>query len=286
MKTSQMLIIGLLVGAIVAAGFLSSGPLSAAGMDERPLKEACIKATIGAIGMEIKNYEQKLTAAQNGPGDPANIPGFKKRIGELQAELEKYRVMKPESYILPEKRTVTVTVSRSYQAGSLLELDDMSKSGPFYHLAGLRGDDYQALKNGQKYTMTIYPVYQRDYVLPFAVSNYVYLDDFSLPFSLSPRQTGEEILEELVIKPNTITIRVGSNGCTAKNSFRVDIKQGDGAMAKVPHYIITFYRVRPDECKAFLMDGELISYDLKKDLGLSGGFTFSVANRVYPKHLD
>ena len=29
------------------------------------MKEACIKATVRAIGMEIKNYEQKLDAAAN-----------------------------------------------------------------------------------------------------------------------------------------------------------------------------------------------------------------------------
>jgi len=32
-------------------------------------------------------------------------------------------------------------------------------------------------------------------------------------FSHSPRQAGEEILSELITKPNKIIIRVGSNGC-------------------------------------------------------------------------
>ena len=194
--------------------------------------------------------------------------------------------MKPDSYILPEKKTVTVTVSRPYQAGSLLELDDLTKSGPFYHLAGLRGDDYQALKTGQKYTMTIYPVYQRDYVLPFAVSNYVYLDDFSLPFSLSPRQTGEEILEELVIKSNTITIGWAAMVARLRIVFGWTLRKKKGSPPLAPHYMITFYRVRPDECKAIVDDGALITYDLKKDFGLSGPYTFTVANRVYAKHID
>lgn len=176
-----------------------------------------------------------MDASQNGPGDSSNIPVFKKRIEELKAELEKYRAMNPERYTLPEKKTVTVFVNEPYKEGSILELENMTKSGPFYHLAGIRDDDYQALKTGLKYTMTIYPVYKRDYVLPFAVNYYVYVSDFNIPYALSPRQTGEEILEELEIRPDTFTIRVGSNGCTDKNSFRVDVKKEEGITKKAPH---------------------------------------------------
>jgi hypothetical protein len=283
MKVKKNFVIGLLFVAVVMAGLVMRGPLNAAGTDERPLKEACIKATVRAIGMEIKSYEQKLDAAQNGSGDASNIPVFKKRIVELKDELEKYRAMDPESYIIPEKMSVAVSVSRTYQEGSILELEEMTKSGPFYHLAGIRGDDYNVLKNGQKYTMTVYLVYKRDYVFPFAANYYVYAGDFAVSYALSPRQTGEEILEELVIKPNTITIGVGSNGCTDKNSFRVDVKKEDGITKKAPHYVLTFYRVKPDECKAIVDEGVLVTFDLEKDCGLSGVYTFSVANRVYSK---
>lgn len=105
-------------------------------------------------------------------------------------------------------------------------------------------------------------------------------------FSQSPRQTGEEILEELVLKSNQFTIRVGSNGCTDKNSFRVDIKKEDGISKKTPHYQFTVYRIRPDECKAIVYEGVLLTYDLKKDFGISGPYTYGVANRVYAKHGD
>jgi hypothetical protein len=87
---------------------------------------------------------------------------FKKRIAELQGELEKYRAMDLDSYTLPEKKTVTVLVNGPYKEGSILELEDMTKSGPFYHLAGIRGDDYNAFITGLKYTMTVYFVYKRD----------------------------------------------------------------------------------------------------------------------------
>lgn len=286
MKFKMTLIIGLLLVATVVAGLFICEPLNASEAGDRPLQEACIKATVRAIDMEIKTYERKLDTAQNGPGDSSNIPVFKKRIAELKTELEKYRAMNPDSYTPPEKKTVTVTVGQPYQEGSILGLDNMTKSGPFYHLAGIRGDDYKTLKTGQKYTMTIYPVYKRDYVLPFAANYYVYVSDYTVPFSLSPRQTGEEILEELTISPNTVTIKVGSNGCTDKNSFRVDVKKEDGITNKAPHYKLTIYRIKLDECKAIVDEGVLITFDLEKDCGLSGVYTFSIMNRVYSKLED
>jgi len=108
-------------------------------------------------------------------GDPGNVLIFENRIDELLDEYEKYKRVRPADYQLPEKRTVKVKVTHAYQQGSVLELKGMSRSGPFYHVAGIRGDDYKSLKLNKTYRTTIYPVYPRDYPFP---NYYVYIEDF------------------------------------------------------------------------------------------------------------
>jgi hypothetical protein len=49
----------------------------------------------------------------------------------------------------------------------------------------------------------------------------------------------------------------------------------------VPHYELTIVRKTPDECKAIVEDGALIAYDLKQDFGISGHYTYAIANPVY-----
>jgi hypothetical protein len=100
---------------------------------------------------------------------------LKNRIIELKAEREKYLGMDPAAYTLPEKKTVIVKGSQPVKKGSFLELVDMSRSGPFYHLAGIKNNDYSALKTGRRYILTIYLVYPRDYFFP---SSYVYVSGF------------------------------------------------------------------------------------------------------------
>jgi len=99
-------------------------------------------------------------------------------------------------------------------------------------------------------------------------------------FSHSPRQTGIEILDEIAVKPNKIIVRVGSAGCTGKGSFRVDVKKEDGLSRKSPHYVLTIIRIKADECKAIIGGGSLITFDMAKDLGLTGNYTYSIANRI------
>jgi hypothetical protein len=150
-------------------------PIAEPAENELELKKACLKAVIQSIGMEIERYEVKLKAAQNGPGDPANVPKFKNRIAELNAEREKYQSLDPAIYALPEQKTVIVNGSNPVKKGSLLELIDMSRSGPFYHCAGIKNDNFSALKPGRKYTLTVYLIYPREYFFP---SSYVYVSGF------------------------------------------------------------------------------------------------------------
>ena len=46
---------------------------------------------------------------------------------------------------------------------AILYVEGMSKSGPWYHLAGLVGGDYGQLKPGVKYAVSYYKVYPRAY---------------------------------------------------------------------------------------------------------------------------
>lgn len=88
-------------------------------------------------------------------------------------------------------------------------------------------------------------------------------------------------MDELLVGEDTLIIKTGSNGCTGKNSFSVDVRKERGFNPKVPHYVLTINRVVPDECKAIVDDGVIIVWDLREDLGLKENFTFSVKNMVY-----
>ena len=135
------------------------------------------QATMSAIDIEIERFEQKLKAAKEGPGDPQNIPDFEKRIEKLNTERERLKNNRYPTfgYSLPQGLTVRVKVTHPYTQGSLLELVDMTRSGPFYHVAGIKGDDYKFLKPNETYRVWIDPVYPRDYPFP---SYYVYIEDF------------------------------------------------------------------------------------------------------------
>ncbi|MBN1474331.1 MAG: hypothetical protein JW914_06925, partial [Syntrophaceae bacterium] len=106
----------------------------------------------------------------------------------------------------------------------------------------------------------------------------------SAQISNSPRITGEEILLEAITKPNKLIVRVGSNGCTNKNSFKVNIKKMAGISAKSPHYELTIIRIAADECKALVEGGPLITWNMEKDLGLTGHYTYALTNHIYQNY--
>jgi hypothetical protein len=106
----------------------------------------------------------------------------------------------------------------------------------------------------------------------------------SAQISDSPRKAGEEILLEVITKPNKLIVRVGSNGCTNKNSFKVNVEKRDGLSTKSPHYVLTIVRTSADECKAIVEGGPIIIFDMEKDLGLTGHYTYSLTNRIYQNY--
>lgn len=104
---------------------------------------------------------------------------------------------------------------------------------------------------------------------------------FGQGYSHGPRETGEEVLDELLLGERTVAAKVSSGGCTGKGSFRVEVEKREGLTSRLPHYVLTIRRAAIDECKAIVDDGPVIVWDLEKDLGLTGNYTFSVRNMVY-----
>jgi len=118
-------------------------------------------------------------------------------------------------------------------------------------------------------------------VLVFMCGVLLWTTDAYSQLSLGPRQTGEEVLRELLMGSNKFIVCVESNGCTDKASFKVDVKKEKGLSSRAPHYVLSVIRIRPDECKAIVPDGTMVVFDLAKDLGLEGDFSYSLTNRVF-----
>ena len=79
---------------------------------------------------------------------------------------------------------------------------------------------------------------------------------------------------------NEPAIRVGSGGCTKKENFWIWCEHDEESKGGPPHYVLTIYRMRKDECKAFYPSGVLIKFNLREELGLPYLFTYSVTNRI------
>jgi hypothetical protein len=130
------------------------------------LKPGCLSAALRAIELEIANCQDKLEAARHGPGDPGNIRRFQERIAELRSEFLALRELRVGRYPLPEKRVLRVHTGSGVKENGLLDTEGASRSGPFYHLAGIRNGDYGQLSPRSRYELTAYLVRQRDYPFP------------------------------------------------------------------------------------------------------------------------
>ncbi len=87
-----------------------------------------------------------------------------------------------------------------------------------------------------------------------------------------------EVLHEALLGPGRLSVSVESNGCTSRASFKLEsslVGKSDG----VAHYILTVLRLTPDDCK-MVPTAEVIVFDLERELGLKGRYTYSLANRV------
>jgi len=90
----------------------------------------------------------------------------------------------------------------------------------------------------------------------------------------------EEVLMGLFANRNELAVRVGSGGCTQKEDFWIWCHYNEESKERVPHYELTIYRMRKDECKAFHPSGVLLKFNLREELGLPYLFRYSVTNRV------
>jgi hypothetical protein len=100
---------------------------------------------------------------------------------------------------------------------------------------------------------------------------------------LPPNWT-EEVLMGLFANGNEFSIRVKSGGCTKKEDFWIWCVYDEKSKDKLPHYILTIYRMREDQGKALIPSGVIIKYNLKEELGLPYLFTYSVTNKVEGKY--
>ena len=108
-------------------------------------KEACLAATSRAIELEMGRAQAKPIRER------------------LQRDLAEYRAKAAADYTLPEKIVETAWVETAAGDNTSLYVENMTKSGPWYHLAGIVGGDYGQLKPQTKYTVSYYKVYPRAY---------------------------------------------------------------------------------------------------------------------------
>lgn len=152
----------LITGAIVLAGAGLNSCFAQDKLQDEIVKQACLKATITAIKMEIGRCQRWIGQRINHP-DAEDLPALKEELAKLQADLDKYQKMKASDYQLSTPTATKAWVGEPAKDGSILYTDRMTKSGPWYHLAGIVGDDYSVLRPDVRRTVTFYPVYKRSY---------------------------------------------------------------------------------------------------------------------------
>jgi len=145
-----------------------------------PVLASLLAATVraGELELEAARRKQKSTA-------------------ELEAEQARLGALSPEEYPSPVRqspdpgdvleasgghgpvlppviREVAVKLDGPVAEGDLLAVEGGSRSGPFYHLAGIAGGDYGLLKAGRKLRLELCLVYRREY-FGFIGDFYVYV---------------------------------------------------------------------------------------------------------------
>lgn len=171
--------VALSIGSVGYAGPAKSNLAKNAGTGEfqqNDLKKQCLAATITAINLEINRY-QRWIDFRTQQGDQKAVETLQETLALLQADLKKYTDMDPADYPLPEKVETVGWVGDNPAKDSIFYVDNMSKNGPWYHLAGIRGESYTALSPNARYSAVFYPVYQRSYWN--MNSAYIYIADYS-----------------------------------------------------------------------------------------------------------
>jgi len=147
------------------------------------LKKDLIAATVWAIETELKRYEESERQDRY------------EKIAFLSKELERFRKMSPGEYplsalekstgefpgdsgaVLPPEILEVEVASPPEGRGVLLEVVGMTRSGPFYHVAGIRGGDFSVFSPSTHYRLKLYLVYKREYFLAIP-DYYVYIGEW------------------------------------------------------------------------------------------------------------
>ncbi len=182
---------------VLAAALFPMAASASPRAEESPadLGESLRQSTVRAIELEIDAFTAKLQAAADGSAETR--AALQRRIDSLEADRERFATMPAGDYpepaasapdpasvldeataygpIVPARpREAVVTATAPCGDGSLLEVEGTSKSGPFFHLAGIVGGNPGILKPGRSYRVTLYLVYRREY-FGFIGDYYVYV---------------------------------------------------------------------------------------------------------------
>lgn len=172
-KTVRLVLACLLLLYPVAEAFCQKKKI-----DSLIVKQTCLKATITAIQLEINRYQGWIDYAKQ-QNDTLKEASYQVTLDSLKKDLSAFQRIKAEEYMLPQKKnisldtfgnssspeliTTTAWVEESAKDNTILNVEGMSRNGPWFHLAGIVGDKYEELKPGKKYRTAFYTVYARNY---------------------------------------------------------------------------------------------------------------------------
>jgi hypothetical protein len=131
--------------------------------EQTTVKKACLAATRTAITLEIRRYAGWIDLRKSGQVAAGDLPALEATLARLKEDLQKYQAMKPEDYALPPPREMTAWVQSQAADNAILYIDRMSRSGPWYHLAGSVGGNYGPLQPNVRKKVAFYSVYPRHY---------------------------------------------------------------------------------------------------------------------------
>ena len=136
------------------------------------LKKSCIVSVAKGIEIEIKRVEGWI--AHN--TDHEKLKALNERLAFLKEELIRYQSMNSSCFELPPSKELVGWTEGPCDIDQILRTDGMTKSGPWFHIAGIKGNDFKAIQPKIKYLMKIYLVYPRDY---FGMQSwYIYIEEF------------------------------------------------------------------------------------------------------------
>jgi hypothetical protein len=149
------------------------------------IKQEIKNATIYAIQQEIERYKNR---------------GEKEKVKKLENELKEIKQIKDEDFQIPGDSQedkpnpedlftlsfgliypckviqTEIIADKIISIGDILKVKGMTRSGPFYHVAGIKKDLLEKIRPGKTYKANLCLVYKREY-FGFIPNYYVYLAD-------------------------------------------------------------------------------------------------------------